>query len=270
MSNWASQSETSHRLADAGEDASPRRSVLITGGSRGIGRETALLAARHGLRVALSYVAREEEALDVVARIVALGGEALAVRCDVAVEADVVGLFDAAEARFGHIDGVVAGAGIVAPALCLADMPLDRLRRMFDVNILGTYLTAREAARRLSRSRGGRGGAIVLLSSIASRLGSPGEFVDYAGTKGAIDTLVIGLAKELGPQGVRVNGVRPGLIETEMHASGGQPDRVARLGPTAPLGRAGHAAEVAEAILWLLGDGASYVTGAVIDVAGGR
>lgn len=248
----------------------PDRNIIVTGGSRGIGRETALLAARHGWNVTIAYVANEVEARGVVAQVDTLGGRAIAVQADVSVEADVIHLFDAAQARFGSIDGVVASAGIVAPALCLADMPVERLKRMFEVNILGTYLTAREAARRMSRGRGGHGGAIVLLSSIASRLGSPSEFVDYAGSKGAIDTLAIGLAKELGPQGVRVNAVRPGLIETGMHASGGQPDRVARLGPTAPLGRAGIPSEVAEAIIWLLGDTASYVTGAALDVSGGR
>lgn len=247
-----------------------KHTLVITGGSRGIGRETALLAARQGWNVGLGYVSNEQEAGSVVADIQASGGKALAVRCDVSVEADVGRLFDATQARFGTIDRVVANAGIVAPATKLADMPVERIRRMFEVNILGSYLTARDAARRLSRGRGGKGGAIVLVSSIASRLGSPAEFVDYAGSKGAIDTLVIGLAKELAPEGVRVNAVRPGLIETEMHASGGQPDRVARLGSTAPLGRAGMASEVAEAIIWLLGDSASYVTGAALDVSGGR
>ena len=247
-----------------------KHTLLITGGSRGIGRETALLAARQGWNVGLGYVSNEPEAARVVADIQAIGGKALALRCDVSIEADVGRLFDAAQASFGVIDRVVANAGIVAPAAKLADMPAERIRRIFEVNILGGYLTAREAARRLSRSRGGEGGAIVLVSSIASRLGSPAEFVDYAGSKGALDTLAIGLAKELAPDGVRVNAVRPGLIETEMHASGGQPDRVARLGPTAPLGRAGLASEVAEAIVWLLSDGASYVTGAALDVSGGR
>jgi NAD(P)-dependent dehydrogenase (short-subunit alcohol dehydrogenase family) len=200
----------------------------------------------------------------------AAGGRAATLRGDVAVEADIVRIFDAAEGQLGRLDGVVINAGIVAPASPLADMTLDRLRRMFDVNVLGAYLCARESARRLPRDRGGGGGSIVLISSAATRLGSPFEYVDYAGSKAALDTLTIGLAKELGLQGVRVNAVRPGLIETDIHASGGQPDRAQRLGATTPIGRAGHAEEVAEAIVWLLSDAASYVTGAILDVAGGR
>jgi NAD(P)-dependent dehydrogenase (short-subunit alcohol dehydrogenase family) len=179
-------------------------------------------------------------------------------------------MFDEAESKLGRLDGVVINAGIVAPSLQLADMDSTRLKRMFEVNVFGAYLCAREAARRLPKNRGGRGGSIVLVSSAASRLGSPFEYVDYAGSKAAIDTLTIGLAKELGAQGVRVNAVRPGLIETEIHASGGQPDRARRLGATTALGRAGRPAEVGEAIVWLLDDGASYATGAILDVAGGR
>jgi NAD(P)-dependent dehydrogenase (short-subunit alcohol dehydrogenase family) len=189
---------------------------------------------------------------------------------DVAVEADVTAMFNAAESTLGRLDGVVINAGIVAPSLQLADMDSARLKRMFDVNVFGAYLCAREAARRLPKDRGGRGGSIVLVSSAASRLGSPFEYVDYAGSKAAIDTLTIGLAKELGQQGVRVNAVRPGLIETDIHASGGQPDRAHRLGASTPLGRAGRPEEVGEAIVWLLDDGASYTTGAILDVAGGR
>jgi NAD(P)-dependent dehydrogenase (short-subunit alcohol dehydrogenase family) len=188
----------------------------------------------------------------------------------VSVEADVIAMFDATEKAFGRLSGVVINAGIVAPAQGLADMSADRLRRIFDVNVLGAYLCARESARRLARDRGGNGGSIVLLSSAAARLGSPFEFVDYAGSKGAIDTLTTGLAKELGLQDVRVNAVRPGLIETDIHASGGEPDRAWRLGKTTPVGRPGLASEVAEAIIWLLSDASSYVTGAHLDVSGGR
>ncbi len=246
------------------------RNIVITGGGRGIGRETALLAAGMGWDVAFSYVSNDEQAASLVKEIGALGRRAVAVRGDVSVEEDVVRLFDQAQTELGEISGVVANAGVVAPASRLDGMTCERLTRMFSVNILGAYLTAREAVRRMSPTHGGRGGAIVLLSSIASRLGSPNEFVDYAGSKGAIDSLTIGLAKEVGPEGVRVNAVRPGLIETELHESGGQPDRVARLGSSAPLGRAGRASEVAEAVIWLLDDRSSYVTGSILDVAGGR
>ncbi len=176
----------------------------------------------------------------------------LALQGDVAVEADVVAMFDAAQSRLGRLDGVVINAGIVAPSMPLADMDSARLKRVFEVNVYGAYLCARESARRLSKDRGGSGGAVVLISSAASRLGSPFEYVDYAGSKAALDTLAIGLAKELAPQGVRVNAVRPGLIETDIHASGGQPDRAQRLGATTPMGRPGRPEEVAAAIVWLL------------------
>lgn len=198
------------------------------------------------------------------------GGRACIVAGDVSDEADVVAMFDCVGASLGRLDALVNNAGIVAPSLPLAEMPVERLKRVFDINVLGAYLCAREAARRLSTDRGGRGGAIVNVSSIAARLGSPNEYVDYAGSKGAIDTLTVGLAKELGPHGVRVNAVRPGLIETDIHASGGQPGRAARLGAQTPIGRAGEAREVAEAIVWLLSDAASYTTGALLDVGGGR
>jgi NAD(P)-dependent dehydrogenase (short-subunit alcohol dehydrogenase family) len=244
--------------------------LLVTGGSRGIGRATALRAATRGWSVAIGYVGDRAAAERTAADIAARGVPAACLRADIAEEAEVVAMFDGAAAALGGLDAVVVNAGIVAPAMPLAEMGGDRLRRMFDVNVLGSYLCAREAARRLSRGRGGPGGAIVVVSSMAARLGSPNEYVDYAGAKGALDTLVVGLARELGPEGVRVNGVRPGLIETDIHASGGRPDRAKQLGAGSPLGRAGEPEEVAEAILWLLGEGASYTTGTLIDVAGGR
>jgi len=200
----------------------------------------------------------------------AAGGAAALLPGDVANEADVAAMFDGMAEAFGAVDGVVVNAGIVAPGSQLADMDAARIRRVFEVNTIGAYLCAREAARRMARDRGGRGGSIVLVSSAAARIGSPFEYVDYAGSKAAVDTLALGLSKELAAQGVRVNSVRPGLIETEIHASGGQPDRAARLGGMTPMGRAGRPEEIAEAIVWLLSDAASYTTGAILDVAGGR
>lgn len=246
------------------------KTIFITGGTRGIGRATALKCARNGWSLALNYRSDEPAADETAREVRAAGGHAITLRGDVAVEAEVVSMFDEAQSKLGRIDGVVINAGIVAPSLPLADMDSARLKRMFEVNVYGAYLCARESARRLSKDRGGHGGSVVLVSSAASRLGSPFEYVDYAGSKGAIDTLTIGLAKELAQQGVRVNAVRPGLIETDIHSSGGQPDRAKRLGAGTPMGRAGRPEEVAEAIVWLLGDGASYTTGAILDVAGGR
>jgi NAD(P)-dependent dehydrogenase (short-subunit alcohol dehydrogenase family) len=246
------------------------KNILITGGSRGIGRSTALLCASRGWNVALNYLRDDASAEKTAKAIRAAGAQAIALRGDVAVEADVVAMFRQAESTLGPLNGVVINAGIVAPSLRLADMESARLRRMFDTNIYGAFLCARESARRLPKDRGGHGGSIVLISSAASRLGSPSEYVDYAASKAAVDTLAIGLAKELAPQGVRVNAVRPGLIETEIHASGGQPDRAQRLGATTPMGRPGRPEEVAQAVVWLLSDDASYTTGAILDVAGGR
>ncbi|WP_134726211.1 SDR family oxidoreductase [Paracoccus luteus] len=239
--------------------------LLITGGTRGIGRATALGAAAMGWPVTLGYRGNRAAAQDAVAAVHAAGGQAWAHSADVGDAAQVAALFDAAEAAMGGLDGVVVNAGIVAATSALADMDTDRLERVVHTNLTGALFCAREAARRL-----GRGGAIVLVSSAAARLGSPGQYVDYAASKGAIDTLNIGLAKELAAAGIRVNAVRPGVIDTDIHADGGEPDRAARLGPSLPLGRAGSADEVAAAILWLLSDAASYVTGANLDVSGGR
>ncbi|RDK01338.1 SDR family oxidoreductase [Paraburkholderia lacunae] len=246
------------------------KAVLITGGSRGIGRATALLLGARGWSVGVNYAHNLAAAQETAAEVERAGGRALTIAGDVADEANVIAMFDALERTFGRVDALVNNAGIVAPSMQLADMELARLKRLFDVNVLGAYLCAREAARRMSKDRGGAGGAIVNISSAAARLGSPNEYVDYAGSKGAVDTMTIGLAKEVGPQGVRVNAVRPGLIDTEIHASGGKPERAAQLGAQTPLGRPGSADEVAETIVWLLSDAASYVTGALLDVTGGR
>lgn len=243
--------------------------VLITGASRGIGRATALLAADRGWPVAINYRNDARAAEDTAAEARRRGARATTVRGDVSVEADVVAMFAKAQADLGPLQGVVINAGITAPAMRLADMSAERLQKMFQVNVLGAYLCAREAARALSQSRGGKGGSVVLVSSGAARLGSPGTYVDYAGSKAALDTLAIGLGKELGAEGIRVNAIRPGLVETEIHATTGDPDRARKLGAATPLGRPAKPEEIAEAIVWLLSDASSYVTASVLDVGGG-
>jgi NAD(P)-dependent dehydrogenase (short-subunit alcohol dehydrogenase family) len=242
---------------------------LVTGGSRGIGAAVARSAAEAGWAVCLTYRDDATAAAAVVAGIEADGGVAVPVRADVSVEADVLAAFSAADA-LGPLTALVANAGIVGERARVDELTAERVRRMLAVNVLGPLLCCREAVRRMSTRHGGRGGAIALVSSAASRLGSAGEYVDYAATKGAVDTLGIGLAREVAAEGIRVNVVRPGIIDTGIHAGGGQPDRVDRLGPAVPMGRAGRADEVAAAILWLLDDGAGYCTGSVLDVAGGR
>ena len=246
------------------------KALLITGASRGIGRACALLAAENGWSVGVNYREDAKAADAVVETIARSGGRAVALKGDVSVEADAIGMFDAAANALGPLTAVVANAGIVAPAARLAEMSAARMRLVVEVNVLGALLTAREAARRLAKSSGGAGGSIVLISSVAARLGSPNLYIDYAASKGAVDTLTLGLAKELGPEGVRVNAVRPGMIETEIHIGGGDPDRARVLGATSPLGRAGAVEEIAQAAIWLISDAASYVTGALIDVSGGR
>ncbi|MGE8127154.1 SDR family oxidoreductase [Methylobacterium sp. NPDC080182] len=245
------------------------RVAIVTGGSRGIGRAVALLLAERGYAVCLSYVSDAAAAQGVVDAIAAKGGRALAVKGDVGNEADVIALFRAADG-LGRLAALVNNAGVVDVKSDVADMSVARLQRMMTTNVVGSFLCAREAVRRMSIKRGGAGGAIVNLSSVAARLGGPGQFVDYAASKGAIDSLTIGLSREVAADGIRVNAVAPGIIATEIHASGGEPDRVERLGPGVPMKRAGTAEEVAAPIVWLLSDEASYTTGAILDIGGGR
>ena len=244
--------------------------LLVTGASRGIGAATALLAAQQGWAVAVNYTANSLAADEVVRRIRAGGGTAMAVQADVANEAQVLAMFARIDAKLGPLSGLVNNAGVVDVSARVDEMDMARWRRMFDVNVLGSMLCAREAVRRMSTRHGGSGGAIVNVSSAASRLGSPGQYVDYAAAKGAIDAFTIGLAKEVGAEGIRVNAVRPGLIETEIHASGGLPNRVQDLKHLVPMQRGGTADEVAQAIVWLLSDAASYTTMSLLDVSGGR
>ena len=258
--------------------------LLVTGGSRGIGAATALLAARQGWNVVVNYTRDAAAARAVVEQVQALGRQALAVQGDVADEAQVLAMFAAldraATQGFGPLRGLVNNAGVVDVASRVDQMNVARLQRMFNVNVLGSMLCAREAVLRMSTLHketplaracgGGQGGAIVNLSSAAARLGAPGQYVDYASAKGAIDTFTLGLAREVATEGVRVNAVRPGIVATDIHASGGEPDRAERMAPLVPMRRAGTSEEVAEAIVWLLSDASSYTTGTVLDVTGGR
>lgn len=244
--------------------------MVVTGGSRGIGAAVCLLAARRGWRVALGYRESRGEAMEVAARAKTDGGTVRPVRADVSVEADVVRLFETASDELGPVTALVNNAGILEEQMDLVDMPPERIDRVFAVNVRGSFLCAREAVRRMATGRGGGGGAIVNLSSAASRIGSPHEYIDYAASKGAIDTMTLGLSKEVAAEGIRVNAVRPGIIDTGIHASGGEPGRVERVAPLVPLQRPGTAMEVARTILWLLSEEASYLTGALVDVSGGR
>lgn len=244
--------------------------VLITGASRGIGAATAVLAAARGWAVAVNYHARPDAAQAVVDRIHAEGGTAIAVQGDVSREAQVLAMYAAVDAQLGRIGALVNNAGVVDVAARVDEMSAERLRRMFDVNVLGSFLCAREAVRRMSPRHGGAGGAIVNVSSAAARLGAAGQYVDYAAAKGAIDVLTLGLAREVASEGIRVNAVRPGLIETDIHASGGQPGRVGALAHQVPMQRGGTAQEVAEAIVWLMSDASPYTTMSLLEVSGGR
>ncbi|WP_206668752.1 SDR family oxidoreductase [Lacisediminimonas profundi] len=244
--------------------------VLITGGSRGIGAATALLAAQNGYRVCISYRSARSAAEAVAEEIRRGGGQALALPCDVADENDIVALFEAVDREFGRLDALVNNAGMLEMQSRVEHMQAARLQRVFSTNVIGSFICAREAIRRMSTRNGGQGGAIVNLSSVAARLGAPGEYIDYAASKGAIDTFTLGLAKEVAGEGIRVNAVRPGVIHTGIHASGGEPDRVERVSQSVPMLRGGQPEEVAQAILWLLSEQASYVAGAIIDVTGGR
>ena len=244
--------------------------VLITGGSRGIGAATALLAARKGYAVAVNYTSNSLAADEVVRQIRDGGGSAITVQADVAVESQVLAMFDKIDAKLGPLSSLVNNAGVVDVACRVDTMTVDRLQRMFNTNIIGSFVCAREAVKSMSTRHGGSGGSIVNVSSAASRVGSPGQYVDYAASKGAIDTFTLGLAKEVAAEGIRVNAVRPGIIATDIHASGGEPDRAQRLATQLPMQRPGTALEVAQAIVWLMGVDASYTTGALLDVSGGR
>jgi NAD(P)-dependent dehydrogenase (short-subunit alcohol dehydrogenase family) len=244
--------------------------IVITGGSRGIGAATARLAAERGYAVCVSYLRGALAADSIVAEIARTGRSAIAVQADVSMEADVLRLFKTVDESLGPVTALVNNAGVNAPQMRVERMDAARLSRVFAVNVSGSFLCAREAVRRMSTKHGGGGGAIVNISSVASRLGSPEEYVDYAASKAAVDAFTIGLSKEVALEGIRVNAVRPGVVYTEIHASGGEPNRVERVKQFVPMKRGGQPEEIARAILWLLSDEASYCTGAILDVSGGR
>ena len=246
------------------------KTVLITGGSRGIGAATALLAAQNGYRVVVNFRERKDRAEQIVAQIQAMGGEAIALQADVSQEDQVVHMFEQIDSRFGTISALVNNAGIIAPLSRVEDYDVDRIKRIFEVNVVGAILCAREAIRRMSVSRGGSGGSIINNTSGAARLGSPNDYVDYAASKGAIDTFTIGLAKEVASENIRVNAVRVGFTNTEMNYGEGHSERFERMINTIAMRRMGLPEEIAEAILWLLSDKSSYCTGTILDVTGGR
>jgi NAD(P)-dependent dehydrogenase (short-subunit alcohol dehydrogenase family) len=245
------------------------RVVIVTGGSRGIGRATALAAAARGYRVCIGYASNEAAANSAVSAIEARNGKAIAMKCDVGSEKDILALFKAAD-EFGTLGALVNNAGIVGTTSRVDEMSAERIQRMMAVNVTGSILCAREAVKRMSTRHGGKGGVIVNLSSVAAKLGSPNTYVDYAASKGAIDSFTLGLGYEVAGEGIRVAAIRPGLIDTDIHASGGEPDRAQRLSHMVPMKRVGTANEIANAIVWLMSDEASYVTSAILDVSGGR
>ncbi|MCD1608057.1 SDR family oxidoreductase [Stutzerimonas kunmingensis] len=246
------------------------RVMLITGASRGIGAATARLAAHQGYALCLNYHQREDAVKQVLEQVHAAGVSAIAVKADVADEGQVVQMFEMIDREFGRLDVLVNNAGMLEQQMRLEQMDAARWTRVLGANVIGSFLCAREAIKRMSTQRGGQGGSIINLSSIAAQLGAPGEYIDYAAAKGAIDSMTVGLAREVAGEGIRVNAVRPGVIHTEIHASGGEPDRIERVKASVPMGRGGQAEEVAEAILWLASERASYTTGALLDVSGGR
>ncbi|WCR44492.1 SDR family oxidoreductase [Stutzerimonas stutzeri] len=246
------------------------RVMLITGASRGIGAATARLAAQQGYALCLNYHQRADAANAVLEQVRGLGVTAIAVQADVADETQVLHMFEAIDRELGRLDVLVNNAGMLEQQMRLEQMDAARWGRVLGANVIGSFLCAREAIKRMSTRHGGQGGAIVNLSSVAARLGAPGEYIDYAAAKGAIDSMTLGLAKEVASEGIRVNAVRPGVIHTDIHAAGGEPNRVERVKASVPMGRGGQAEEIAEAILWLASEKASYTSGALLDVAGGR